>query len=353
MKNFKLFLILALTVMMSMSACSNSDDGFQEPPISSNVSDSISVKLSFGGEITFTETPLSRSINNDLYALNIKQSSFPIEGETFNNYNHYCYGYFDDLSNVTIKLKKEMYYHYELVLIPDGKNIIHKYDDNTYGYPCQSNHGTTKGLNELTYSTHITSYCMLDLGSAQPKGLVGKMPIQYLYNTIERYQGIYTNHYAVENSENVKIELNRWMFGIRLIVNDFNEGEIILKPSDDYGFSYTISPNDSGTTEWESIMEMPGVPNVGFPGLNTDNSYKELVNETWNQQKAKLHIIYKLPSGEEIPIHTNGFDIKRLTRHTLTFSLYDIIGDGGINGGVDMELMDDINQPLDDENLIW
>lgn len=123
------------------------------------------------------------------------------------------------------------YYHFEMVYIPDGKNIVYKDSaTNNYGSPfyCLSDTDHNGEFNEFVY-TADRNWTYMGSGSVQKIGVSSYMIQSNLFNDVGRYQGLLYDFYASSEDPIAKINLYRMMVGFKLIINDFTEGEVTLK----------------------------------------------------------------------------------------------------------------------------
>ncbi len=355
MKKVNVFTAIVLLMATSSLICCSgegSDEMIEPTPTPTPEpyvdSDTITTSFKLGGEILQSQESLStRAFGaNDLFGVNVYQSMKEQSADSlFASMYNYAYGYFDDLSSVVLKLAKSRYYHFEMVYIPDGKNLIHQYSDGHYANPfaCIFSQNPYNGkLNEVVYSTE-NSLSMLNYGASQGKGITDYMIQSNQFNKIERYQGLKWNFHATDDSKTVSINLYRMMVGIKLIVDDFTEGTIIL--SSDSGIKYTLAPAaDSSTNILDIVVELPSMPTLGRVGDGTPE--KPFTDEC----VGGLLIYYRGKDGKEIPLYSNrSFKFKRLTRHVLQFSLSDAIA----NGGITPELKDDPNAEMPDNEWNW
>lgn len=357
MKKFHVFAALPLLMAaLLFTCCTSGGNGIDvestptQTPTSPNVSsDTITVSFNLGGEILESEEPLdSRSFGtNDLFGMNVSQSMQERTDENLASMCGYAYGYFDDLSAVVLKLAKNRYYHFEMVYIPNGKNLIHQYSDGHYANPfeCIFSQNPYNGkLNEVVYSTE-NGLSMLEYGASQGKGIEDYRIQANQFNQIERYQGLKWNFHATEDSKTVTVNLYRMMVGIKLIVDDFKEGEIIV--SSGYGIKYSLKPAANSTTNiLDIVVEMPSMPNWSWNNIGEDTPEKPFEDECI----GTLLVSYKDKDGNELPLYSNSnFKYKRLTRHVLQFSLSDAI----TNGGITPVLKDESNGKMEDSEWSW
>lgn len=358
MKKFNILTVLSLlvaTVFFVNCSNSGSDEPIPAPtptPIPDVASDTIAASFKLGGEVLVSEEPLkSRSFgSNDLFGVNVYQSRREVTDISHLDMYNYAYGYFDDLSSVVLKLAKNRYYHFEMVYIPDGKNKIKQYSDGHYANPfeCLFSQNPYNGkLNEFVYSTE-NNLSMLNYGASQGKGIDDYRIQANQFNQIERYQGLKWNFHATDDAKTVNISLYRMMVGIKLIVDDFKDGEIIL--SSDFGIKYTLKPAANSTTNiLDIVVEQPSMPVLG---MNGTDAFKDLTSEKpfSDETSGGLLIFYKDNDGKEISLYSNrNFKFKRMTRHVLQFSLSDAIA----NGGIAPELKDAPNGQMEESEWNW
>ena len=322
-----------------------------EKPDKPSVSeDSVFVSFKLGGDFKYSEEDMSRSTSNDLYAVRVYQSQKELTTlDVLTNVTTYATGYFDTPGNVILKLAKDRYYHFEMVYIPNAKSIIHQYPEGHYGIPFYAPYSDKKfQINEFLYSTNQLDGLWVTAAS-QEKGNSSFKVQDCNFNTIERYNGLLWNF--TPNQSEVKINLYKMMVGLKLIVNDFTEGTIILQSA--HGHKYSLKPASSGTTNTLDIttclMMLPQILDAHiYLNLDeqTDEAFREMIkrekpfgDESW----GNLQIHYVDKDGDDIVLYNNqNFIFKRNKRHVLEFSVSDAIENGllapnVVDEGDDME----------------
>lgn len=351
-------LLLAATVFFANCSGSGSGDVLDTTPSPSPspspdvASDTITASFNLGGDILVSQEPLgSRAFSsNDLFGVNIYQSRQEVTDVNHADMYSYAYGYFDDLNSVVLKLAKNRYYHFEMVYIPDGKNKIQQYSDGHYANPFEcifSKNPYNGKVNEIVYSTE-NGLSMLNYGASQGKGIDDYRIQANQFNQIERYQGLKWNFHATDDAKTVSVNLYRMMIGIKLIVDDFKEGEVIL--GSDYGIKYSLKPASNSTTNTlDIVVEQPSMPVLGTVGTEAFNDLNA-EQPFYDESLGGLLISYKDKDGNEISLYSNrSFKFKRMTRHVLQFSLSDAIA----NGGISPELKDSPNGQMEDSEWDW
>ena len=301
--------------------------------------------VTFTPELEFGEEPLVKGGNalNDLYIIGIAQI-VPFEDmEGWKNicYKRYAWGYFDNLDLAVFKLSKMHNYSFVMAYIPDGKNLIYRHSDNTYGCPCEIwGGGAAKTLNEIDYNVEgYEKWPTLDEGKCSTRSRKeGKA-----WSSIVRYQGVAERINPAENSS-VPIKLYRMMIGFKITIDDFMEGYVEVSGG---GESYKLYPSNNGTTNTlEFEIQTPNMPMWGFNSgfgaggeVYSEDEYngysqEELKNrilDNINYGRAGINISYVDKKGSKISLYTKQqFIYKRNTKYTLRFSLADAISNGGI-----------------------
>ena len=349
--------IFYLLFLAMLWGCSKSDiepispdPNPEKPEIPSVSADSVIVSFKLGGDFKYSEEEMSRSTSNDLYALRVYQSQKELTTlNVLENVTTYATGYFDTPSNVVLKLAKNRYYHFEMAYIPNAKNLIHQFPEGNYGIPFYAPYSDKKlQINEILYTTAQEDGLWTTTAS-QGKG-ISDYRMQYCnFNTIERYNGLLWNF--TPNQSVVKINLYKMMVGLKLIVNDFTEGSIIMQST--HGHKYRLSPASNSTTNTLDVtvclMMLPQIIDAHI-FLNLDEQTDECFRETIKREKpfgdeswGNLQIHYVDKDGDDIVLYNNEYFVfKRNKKHVLEFSVSDAIENGMltpniVNEGDDME----------------
>lgn len=300
--------------------------------------------VNFKSELEFGEEPLVKSggTHNDLYIVGVAQI-VPFDGSDGSDnicYRRYAWGYFDNLDLAIFKLSKLHKYSFVMAYIPNGKNLIYRYSDNSYGCPCEIwGGGGAKTLNEIYYDVEgYEHWPTLDEGkSSTTNRKEGKS-----WNNIVRYQGVVERVDPSEHSS-VTIKLYRMMIGFKITIDDFTEGYVEVVGDE----SYKISPSKNSTSNTlEFEIQTPSMPMWGFNRgfgaggdvFSADEYYgytpEELesrILDNINYGCTGIHLSYTDKSGTKISLYTKQqFFFKRNTKYTLRFSLSDAISNGGI-----------------------
>lgn len=328
MKNY--YRLIVALLLFVLCACNKNNE---EPPVVPDVPeiihpDSTIVKLKAIGD--FTSSPLTKAGSNDLYALQVtRRRPNDMNGSGDILYDYYAIGVFDDINLAVVKLSKKYTYCFDLAYIPNGKNIIHQYEDGSYGNPCGCYYGEGLQVNELRYDTN--DWLWLDHGSSQIKGITSYLIQENQWSPVCRYQG-YTDSFDPNISDVVSINLYKQVIGFKIIVDDFTKGEIIL--SEQFGHQYTLKPNSNDPTATLQIEVEP--PTIPIPRRGLDSETTTIVQ-----------IFYNDGTGNNIPLLRRNIQYERNTLYTLRFSLSDAIANGGITTNIIDDSDDMTEQPIE------
>ena len=211
--------LCVLIACIGMTACSNENDN---APLGNEDPDAYIVKLGMAGEIfDITEEPLSRTVGDDLYGIQVY--SCPANAET-TKWTYYAFGLFDDVGKAEIKLLNGYKYLFNATMVKDGKNkIYHLGSSNSYEYAkpflTHGDNGSASLLNNtFNYSNSIYMFG-LDRGLSQ----LNNDQKDYDRPTTERYFGILSNFVPGED-ESAIINMKRTSFGAKFIAQgDFKK----------------------------------------------------------------------------------------------------------------------------------
>ena len=343
--------VLSGMLILGLSACQSTSEIIPDNENESMDGDSITVALA-PQSLEWVESPIARASNDDLYGVMVEQSDKPYGQANYNN-TYYAFALFDDLNLITLKLVKNKYYHFKMVYVPNGKNIIEKIEDGWAEPFYLFWHNEQPKLNSVLYAHPINSEGFVNSYS-RPKGCTEKQSV----NEVLRYMGTYANYFAEENGQKVQIDLYKWLFGIRIIANDFTEGTICFKENTGWP-NMTIlkmEANSSGTSTMEYYLEFPSYVDPSNYSIITSYdpsmapSYTELISLP-NQSLGYI-VYYTTPAGENIilwstPISSTVFH--RMKMYTLEFSLNEAITNGGISPNIvggDSENMEELSWEL-------
>lgn len=321
-----------------------------EPPGGEEVLEGDSVMVSFAPQsLEWSVSPMSRASSDDLYAVRVYQSNNEIED--YEGTVESAIALFDDPNLISLKLAKNQYYHFVMVYIPNGKNVIEKIGENTWGAPfsLEDYPESTPKLNSVVYSLPVNTTGFVDSPSHESgKGITNSKPSFNSINEVLRYMGVYRNFKPNENNQKVPIALYRWQYGIKITATDFKEGTIkFMSVIDKNARILTMQSNSSETSTMEYNLEFPTLY-IAQRMLAYENA-NEFANEYGEKQFTggeDKKIVYVSPGGEEVMLWSSSgaFPFKRMKMHTLEFSLSDAIA----NGGISPDLIESPNDPMDE-----
>ena len=259
MKKNSIHYILATALALLLTACNTAE-------IDNAVSDDlIEVPIRFSGDVTVTESPLTRAeSNNDLYGIQVYQNGEP-----------YAYGLFDDVSNVHLYCHSGSEYKIVCTMVRDGKNIIPIRNDNNNYNQCNYPSGS---LPETRYTMVAFSgsgyaficgihYNIIKTGSYSgyvsiacvpiSNGFVysGQTSMKYLYISHiassdgmasqyhDRFYGE-TDHFTPNGSTSLTLDLKRVSFSLQYSISGISDGSVSIDISNS---NHTFF-NDSGIT---------------------------------------------------------------------------------------------------------
>lgn len=305
MKTLRLVGMALFAVLMcaNFASCSSDDVAPNEPQ---NPKEYI-VSLGFTGEISVSESPLSRASGNDLYGIHVM--SCPTTSET-NSYTSYAYGLFDDLTKMNIKLIEGYKYKFIATMVVDGKNDIWLHPNGLYQDPFKM-----ELKNVFEFST-TRSGEGLGKGESDTGGST-----TYQRPNTDRYYGECSEYIPVENGE-VTIDMKRTSFGLKVIAENLTEGTLNIKI--DYAPEMNITNPE---TEIEDIFTFYYVKNAY---AIEDYSETANVNLTWTKS-----------DGATIPLGEHAITFKRNKKTIITVKISDISKENNINITLENEEMTD------------
>lgn len=263
--------VLMLLVASGIVSCTETVDNVPQDSDSKEVI----VPLSFSGEVLdMGTTPLSRAAGNDL--LYIQVYTVYDDGEI----SPYSHGLFDDVSNMKIALVDGAKYTFFATMVKDGKNRIHQYDDE-YGMP---------------FGMPLTNRFVID-GNLDFYGIsVGGAELKdngyFMRPNIERYFGI-SDMYVVdaENIIPVKIDMIKTVFGVKVVTENFNDGQLVVELSD--APSIIITEPNGTASDIFSFVELVNAYNADALGKS------EFTNEYTEYAMVRIS---RISNGETIPV---------------------------------------------------
>lgn len=284
MKTKYILQILPLLFIFSIVGCSKDDI------IPTDDTKEYNVSLKFNGEITTTDTPLTRgTATNDLIGVQVYQDE-----------KAFAYGLFDNVDDININLHSDHKYKFVVTVVKDGKNKIYKNPSKEYTNPFYgTNYTRPKVQNKFTYSASIT---LTGLGKGKSSKAAG---VDEDYPATDRFYGEVENYTPTENGE-VAIDLKRTAFGLKYEVSGVTDGTVSVKISNS---SCTFFENTAITADYQSEGEIFTFSDVYSAWKYADN-YTESV--TISASWARGVGINENLGSKTVQIKRNAMNIIRL-----------------------------------------
>ena len=299
MKTFRFIGMALFAVLMcvNFAACSNEEN---EVPQKGK---EIMVSFGLGGEISVSESPLSRTEEKpDLYGIQIY--SCPISSEGTTNYTPYAYGLFDDMTSVSALLIKGYKYKVGVLLIKNGKNVVKLENpgaNEKYGSPF-----STALTNTFTISTTLF---------IRPSTQIKFSDGAYYFNgEAEKYYGETIDFIPSDENNSIDIYMKKMFFGVNFVAENLTEGTLSII------FEQGISPQldiVSPNTNIEKILA------IGY--ANDAYASEDFVNN------ITITLIWTKTDGAEIPLGTHKIAFKRNKMHTVTIKVSETTSTSGLN----------------------
>lgn len=215
--------LLYVGLSFCLLGCSKTpiDENQQQP----SDGEEVVVSLGLGGEITISETPLSRAAGSetsskDIYAINV---FYDKEQDGVTN-DIYAGGLFDNSNDMVITLLTGYKYSFDCTYIPNGKDsgyYSNGYTTNTFS-GCKINNLFDTGRN------FSTMYFGTGSGGTHSKTgdyNTSSYAAYYGQNGVDRYYGEVSN-YSPKANDKVTIDMIRCVFGLRINVSGLTEGSL-------------------------------------------------------------------------------------------------------------------------------
>ena len=294
MKKILLSLSAILTLLFS-SSCT------EEVSMDENTVDNeeyVTVNIKLGGEIlNVTQEPMTKGLtSNDLTAIQINEV-------VVNDYEEevpYAWGLFDDVSNISVKLKKGSKYDIEATTVIDGKVILGFSSDGYYD-PFYLSNGSTFVTNIMDVSS-TSRFPRLASSYVQIKE---DQNIMYNFSKADKYY--YTNVFVVEENSDISFDMKRVSSGLKIIANNLIEGSLLVESSD---FSnIEINPGE----EYDEIYTIPW----DIKGIK----------DNWSRDDCKVSTMmtftYQDASGEKNQIASQKIEFTRNKKTVITVNIPD------------------------------
>lgn len=275
MKKTVLFLLALLPLMFGCSEESETLSVESE-------GEYITANISLGGEIlSVYQEPMTKDLDdNDLTGIQIYTVSGDVE-ET-----PYAWGLFDDVSNISVKLKKGQEYVFEATSIIDCKDRIGfmEVDEGMwYGHPFSK---IMTNKIDISSTEHLSS-----LYSSEVSLIEGT----FIYSNVDKFYC--RENLSFNGDKNIELYMNRMSFGIKVVLNNLGSGKLIIESEDMR--KITINKGE----DFDSIFTMPLDYNSGWD----EENWKK---DDYSIEKT-LAFIYQNENGEKEQIASQKIKFTR------------------------------------------
>lgn len=296
--------LMAIFVSVNITSCSSDEESEELMPVEDDEEYvEIPLKLSINASIDITDEPITKSdYDNPVYAIEVREIN-PNTSES----DYYAYGIFEDLDNISVRLKKNREYKIEAVLLYDffSKWEFRANDSHEYVYHktytdafIYLKDGFFYGVTDWFISN--TDYYSTDL--LEGDGFYGKI-----------------DNFSPLSNVVCSLELKRIASAIEVDIEGLTGGEIqcrINSPHTNIELEYQLTPSkpilstmfvfEDFVTNVEANVRLyiDYVPNIGEGMSLVSGSYKFAKNK-----RKKIHI--KLIDGETSGELNTSFNITR------------------------------------------
>lgn len=254
------------------------DDNHDNP----SEGEEVLVSLGLGGEITISETPLSRAAGSetsskDLYGINVyydKDKDGKID-------DHYAYGLFDNVADMVITLVTGHKYRFECRMVVDGKE--------------KCKYGTSSGT-----SIYRKPFYLYNSGSAPCKNqfISGS---DYFGSTDFKYGSTYKNGYFADTYYGevtdytpttngvVKIDMKRCVYGLTVNVSGVTKGKATIGINTSSGTDDDLGVNINTISEFNNSYSTTSDTQILSETISFNNVY-DCWAKTVSQQEYSITI---------------------------------------------------------------
>lgn len=291
-----------------------------------NTPQSYNVKLNLGGELSVSESLLSKSAantiprsvsTNDLLGVSIYAKK---DGE--DTYHYYAYGLFDNSNNINITMLAGYKYQIIASVVIDGKNRIKK-EGERYGLPFEA-----ALENKIIYSNSV-SLSGITRGHAK----IGT-DIWVGVPNVDRYYGAVSDFIPGQSNSSISINLKRVVFGAKFIVQNLTNGRVEIQ---------LINPNRYGSNK--IIIDKNMAPKIHediYTFYNTSGGV-DWTNDNYTEQMG-VWVNWVNDAGIETRIADQQVTFKRKTLTTITIKMASGSSGSSSNGlSIDMEPASPLN----------
>lgn len=312
-----LFLFVVILLTLVFVSCT-----VEPKAVERSESEEVLVALNFGGEyVQVQNSPMQIDCtakglgdNNDLYLVQVYY--LPVGSDT---YSPFCYGVFNDVSNLKLKLIKGQTYRITASVIVDGMDFLTVY---TNLAPNPGNSGTR--LKSTTTGFVSDSTNQIDVMSNFYIRTSGQT-IACFNPKMDRYGAISEAITVDDNLTEISLSMKRFVFGIKLNVSGLDSGSVIL--------SCTSNESDRIFVPTETITENGFVENLYSMDLDFnfasgagkvsvfDNYVSRYFGEDSVEERYKMKVVYKDAEGIEYELFNDFITFYRLKETVLNVTV--------------------------------
>lgn len=225
MNKIRLFQALSLLIVVTLFSCSKEDAPYQEDDKFYMVS------LNFKGDITTADSPLTRgTATDDLYGLLVWENNAIMGG-----------GLYDNIEDMKFRLQASKKYKFVVAAVKNGKKVIYKSSDGSYGQPFKCY------LTNL-FGTPAPAESYLKSGSSH----VGSLLLSD-YPETDRFYGEVIDYVPTENGV-VNMDLKRTAFGLKYEVSGVSDGTVTVTVKNSNAVFFEKSDITADYTSEEKIF---------------------------------------------------------------------------------------------------
>lgn len=290
-------LIFLLILVQYLISCSK--DGQIPENIENKDEKLITLSIGVYGEITdITTSPLKSTSIDDIYAIQV----YTVKSN--NTVEPYSYGVFDNITGLTIDLVEVKEYQFYCSVNKQVKDKVHfftEWDAYSSFNVVTFNKGIPASINnDFIYTKETT----VDFNSHGIRMVDGN---NYEYPNIENFFGFIYRYEAVENGS-VDIDMLRTSFGIKIVTENFTEGELQFKLKNDPTFSITYP-----ILEFQDLFKFSG----SELGVLNNEPFGQDISLSVNWIKNDSTVVSQV-SAEPIKFYTNKLTTIKLKVSDIT-----------------------------------
>lgn len=303
---FRHLIFAAAVSGMALASCQEK----ATPEIPAGEQEVYTVKLACAGELDVTHAPLTKGENTDLYGIQVYYA--PVSG---GSYQHYAYGLFDDVSDISLELLADYKYKFVIDMIVDGKNVIYSSNMNTpedevillgYGAPFKFLKTTTSSFetklcpitNELIVNPDVRYDYFNDLGG-EIQLLDG---IEYEHpKGVDVYYGEQKDYIPSEDKATIVINMKRMIYGLKVIA-DVNQGTV-------HGH-YSCNLNSAYC--YQDYFDLTAPSNLVYEATYAYTSRSSWYKDVQNDSYTSAYIDFNWVKDENTTLHLDYQSIKMI-----------------------------------------